>query len=127
MSAISPWLSARAQISGSQPAIECNGSVLSYAELHGRAGETVRRLAELGIGHGDVVALHVHFQGQAVPRPHEVAGDGNVADFGVGVEVVGGVAVVGAIEKADHAVLRPGDKIVAEVADSVGRQEENDQ
>jgi len=57
MSAISPWLSARARVSGTRPAIECNGSVISYAELDDRAREAARQLAELGIGRGDVVAL----------------------------------------------------------------------
>jgi O-succinylbenzoic acid--CoA ligase len=57
MSAIAAWLGARAQVSGAQPAIECDGSVLSYAELHDRAREAARRLSELGIGPGDVVAL----------------------------------------------------------------------
>ncbi|MBW2664675.1 MAG: o-succinylbenzoate--CoA ligase [Deltaproteobacteria bacterium] len=57
MSAIAPWLGARAQVSGPLPAIECNGAVLSYAELSTRAHEAAGHLAELGIRHGDVVAL----------------------------------------------------------------------
>jgi len=57
MSAIAPWLGARARISGALPSIECHDTVLSYAELHTRAYETAGRLAELGIGAGDVVAL----------------------------------------------------------------------
>jgi O-succinylbenzoic acid--CoA ligase len=57
VSAIAPWLDARTHISGARPAIECNGAVLSYAELRSRARDAAGRLAELGIGHGDVVAL----------------------------------------------------------------------
>jgi len=57
MTAISPWLDARAQVSGALPAIECDGNVIDYAELRNRARAAAGRLAELGIRRGDVVAL----------------------------------------------------------------------
>jgi len=57
MSAIGPWLEARARVSSKLPAIECDGAVLDYAALYSRAREAAGRLAKLGIGRGDVVAV----------------------------------------------------------------------
>ncbi|MBB2910382.1 amino acid adenylation domain-containing protein [Streptosporangium becharense] len=39
------------------PAVAAADAELSYGELNGRANRLARRLAELGVGHGDVVAL----------------------------------------------------------------------
>jgi O-succinylbenzoic acid--CoA ligase len=57
MSALAPWLGVRARVSGERPALQLDERVISYAELDRRARASARRLGELGVGRGDVVAV----------------------------------------------------------------------
>ena len=67
--------------------------------------------------------MGIHLQGQTIPGTHERAGDGHVAYLRMGIQVVGRLAVVGAVQKAHHTPLGPGGEVVPQVTDNVGAQE----
>jgi O-succinylbenzoic acid--CoA ligase len=56
MGRLDDWLSRRARTHPRRPALICDGTTVSYAELYARAEVAARRLAALGIGDGDRVA-----------------------------------------------------------------------
>nr|HID13854.1 hypothetical protein [Anaerolineae bacterium] len=120
-----------------QEIVNRRGRAGEGGEQHVRMANDEWRMADGGLGlsdpdqgtfgveqaHGEVIAAGVHLQCQAIPRAQEGAGDGDVGDLRVGVQVSGGLAVIGAVEETHHVLLRPDDEVVAKVADNVGNQE----
>jgi O-succinylbenzoic acid--CoA ligase len=54
-----PWLAVRASRSPDEHAIELGDQTICYADLGHRVEVVVKRLAELGVQRGDVVAIHL--------------------------------------------------------------------